>query len=83
MDSDPQPKNTHPLPVGEATRRAAEARRRLAELEPGEDATTLIQEIGDEQGYVELPRGVYTVGATLVVDEYRLSTRPRIVGGGP
>ena len=82
MDTDPQPENTHPLPAGEATRRAAEARRRLVELEPGKDAAVLIQEIGDEQGYVELPVGVYTVGEAPPVDEYRISSRPRIVGGG-
>lgn len=45
--------------MGAATRRALEARSRLAVLGPDGDATELIQSIGDEQGYVELPRGVY------------------------
>jgi hypothetical protein len=51
--------------------RALEARLRLAALGPDDDATDLIQAIGDEQGFVQLP-----------VDEYRLSTRPRVVSGG-
>lgn len=71
MDKDSRLAKTLAPSPGEATRRAEEARRRLAELGPEDDATELIQEIGDEQGYVELPVG-----------EYRLSTRHGVVGGG-
>lgn len=52
------------------TRRALEARRNLSLLGPDDDATGLIQAAGDATGFVMFPPG-----------EYRLSTRPRIVGG--